>query len=302
MANLNDFPYFTPISAAHLQAFSAYFRNNPAEISEFAFAEMFAWRAVRNTSVAMLDGGICVLLEKNGKWCFYPPFGAADNVAAISKMARYLKDEKGDGYIYGLTEQEAVGAAAADGSLEYAEDTDNADYVYAASDLISLAGRKYDGKRNHLNRFMENYSHTFEPITPEILPQVKDFQEKWCQARSCADDLSLANEGRAVMEVLDNYGVLPVTGAALVVDGVVQAFSIASELNPEMAVVLFEKANPEFKGIYQAINNLFCSRMLSKYKWINREQDGGAEGLRRAKQSYYPVRMIRKFNLKLKKL
>ncbi|HRU39023.1 MAG TPA: phosphatidylglycerol lysyltransferase domain-containing protein [Candidatus Goldiibacteriota bacterium] len=290
MERIPVFPEFAPLQISHRQAIEGYYKENPPEVSELNFTEMFVWRKQRNTSLTDCDGNICVCLEKNGTTLFYPPLGKADKAAIVKKI---LGQAGPDTAFYGFTENEAQELSGAGFSVK--SDPDNADYVYRSEDLIKLAGRKYDGKRNHLKKFLENYEFKFVEITPELIPELISFQRAWCEARACEDDLSLMHESRAVMEALENYPSLGVIGAAVLVKGKVQAFTIASELNADTAVVLFEKANPEYRGIYQFINREFCEKALSKYAWINREQDAGDPGLRRAKQSYNPARMVEKY-------
>jgi len=182
------------------------------------------------------------------------------------------------------------------------EDRENWDYVYLRDDLVNLAGRKYDGKRNQIKKFKNTYpGFEFIAIEGKVIKECIDFQKKWCDMKPCKDDISLINENTAVMEILKNYEKLPVTGAMLKIDGAVHGFTIAGELNPETAVVHIEKANHEFKGIYQAINQMFCEEFLGKFKFINREQDLGNEGLRKAKMSYYPHHMVEKYIIRTNK-
>jgi len=102
------------------------------------------------------------------------------------------------------------------------------------------------------------------------------------------------------MEMLTNFGKLSAIGGVLKIDGQVEGFTIAGELNSNTVVVYVEKANHDFKGIYQALNNLFVKKSLIKYTYINREQDVGDEGLRKAKLSYRPVFLVEKKLIRLK--
>jgi hypothetical protein len=104
-------------------------------------------------------------------------------------------------------------------------------------------------------------------------------------------------ENRMIHEVLDNFEALGLFGAAIMVHGRIEAFTVAERLNDDTAVIHIEKANNEFKGIYQAINNFFCSEGLAEYRFVNREQDEGKPGLRKAKLSYRPFMLAEKYNL-----
>jgi len=293
------FPEFTDVDITHRCQIEACSTENPRTISELNFAEIFAWHNIREMKATKHNGNIILLVNKAGKKYIYPPFGNNAPYKSVIAMLEWLSKNDPEIYAYGFNEQQAK-VSEESCVLSAEEDRDNADYVYSCGDLIRLAGRKFDGKRNHLKNFYRNFESVFEKITPEMIPAIKDFQERWCRERMCEDDLSLANESKAVMEVLDNYTGLPVFGGVLKIKGEIQAFTVASELNSETAVVLFEKARPELRGIYQAINQQFCENMLSGYKWINREQDSGDEGLRRAKLSYNPARLEMKYILRLR--
>lgn len=299
MEGIPVFPEFIPLDISHSKIISVMLSQAAPVVSEMNFAEMFAWHRIRHIMLSCHNGNIIIYVNKGGKKYIYPPVGKNEPNKSLIAILEWMSKEDSEAHAYGFDSVQA-GAAEATGRLAAQEDRDNADYIYSSEELINLAGRKFDGKRNHLKNFYRNFEAEYLAITPEMIPDIKDFQEHWCRARMCEDDLSLINESKAVMEVLDNYTALPVFGAVLKINNGIQAFTIASGLNADTAVVLFEKARPEFRGIYQAINQQFCEKALSGYTWINREQDSGDEGLRKAKLSYNPVRMEAKYTVSLR--
>lgn len=299
MDKIARFPEFTQLDISHRALFEEKFLELQPQVSEFNFTELFAWHNIRDTKITEDNCSLFVYLNKGGKKYFYPPFGKSCSCKSMAAVLEYFMKKNENMFFYGFDNAGAL-VAEATGKLVVTEDRDNADYVYFLQDLISLPGRKFDGKRNHLKNFYRNNDFEFIPVTPDMLPEIKAFQTQWCLSRGCSDDLSLQNESIAVMEVLDHFTELNVFGAVIKINGKIQAFTAASELNHETAVVLFEKGNPEIRGIYQAINKEFCEKMLSKYKWVNREQDGGDEGLRKAKLSYNPDHLVSKYIVKLK--
>lgn len=286
------FPAFEPLDLEHKHSIEERLKVKPLSASEMNFAEMFMWRKVRNTSVSVLDSNIIIRLQKNDGFYLYPPLGGNNEKKCVEEMLR-----ADIGSVYGYSKEEAEDAGL--GAFKIEEDRDNYDYVYSANSLISLEGRKYDGKRNHIKKFPSEKS-SLEPILPDMLPAIIEFQEKWCRNRNCDDDLSLTNEGLAVMELLNNYADLPVFGAAMYVENEIKGYSVASSLSDDTAVVIIEKADPSVKGIYQAINQAFAAKFLNRFIYINREQDGGYEGLRKAKLSYEPELFIEKVKVSLK--
>jgi hypothetical protein len=299
MEKIPVFPEFTPLDISHRKDIESMLALVPPAVSEMNFAEIYAWHEIRDMKLTAHNGNIIISVNKAGNKFIYPPFGINEPNKSLVAILEWMAKDDPEAHAYGFDRARADEAEAT-GRLTAEEDRDNADYIYSSEDLIKLAGRKFDGKRNHLKNFYRNFEAEFSKITPDMIPDIKEFQEHWCRARMCEDDLSLVNESKAVMEVLNNFAALPVFGAVLKIKGAIQAFTISSELNGETAVVLFEKARHEFRGIYQAINQQFCENMLSGYKWINREQDAGDEGLRKAKLSYNPVKMEAKYVVRLR--
>jgi hypothetical protein len=176
-------------------------------------------------------------------------------------------------------------------------DDGQADYVYLASDLATLAGRKYHKKRNLLAQFRGANDYEYSAITADLLPQCIDLQAAWCDIRDCftPENVSLAAENEALLEALEHYETLGLIGGAILIEGRVEAFTIGGRLNEDTLVIHFEKGNPAILGIYQAINQAFCADVGAGYTYINREQDLGDPGLRQAKRSYYPHHMVEKY-------
>jgi hypothetical protein len=122
-------------------------------------------------------------------------------------------------------------------------------------------------------------------------------QEDWCRIKDCAEDPGLLSEDYAIYKALTHFEELGYKGGAIQIDSRIQAFSLGEPLNPNTAVIHVEKANPYIKGLYSAINQLFCSNAWSGMEYINREQDLGIEGLRKAKESYHPHHMVNKYTI-----
>ncbi|MGB9620323.1 MAG: DUF2156 domain-containing protein, partial [Armatimonadota bacterium] len=176
-------------------------------------------------------------------------------------------------------------------------DRDNWDYVYRASDLIELPGRKYDAKRNFINRLKSQRRYEYVVLTSDLADECWKFAERWCDEKLCESIEGLAAERRAVHEMLANFDALGLRGGAVRIDRRVVAFSLGEALNPETLVVHVEKADTSIDGLYQLINNEFCIHEAAGYRWVNREQDLGVPGLRKAKESYHPARLVETWRL-----
>ena len=169
-------------------------------------------------------------------------------------------------------------------------DLDN--YIYLAEDLALLNGRKYQPKRNLLNQFEKNNNWTSGSISVDSIPACLEIIGNIYDKKDLAENSFLSQELETLDFVLKNFLKLKQEGVLILIDGKPVAFSIYEQLNPSMCVIHYEKAIKEYKGLYQLINRETAKSILSKgYKYINREEDLGIEGLRKAKLSYYPVEM-----------
>lgn len=175
------------------------------------------------------------------------------------------------------------------------EDRNNFDYVYRREDLANLSGRKYHNKRNLIAQCLNENDCTYESYSPEIIPDLQKMQSRWCKARDCGKTPGLCHEYLAINEMFQHGGEFDLAGGVVKIDGVIQAYAMGSKLNDNTAAIHFEKAMPEFKGLYQLINQWICQHEFQEFEFINREQDLGIEGLRKAKESYFPEHMITKF-------
>ena len=178
----------------------------------------------------------------------------------------------------------------------------NFDYVYLAQDLINLSGRKFHAKKNHLNAFRKEYPDAkYLPITEEIIPKCRDELNQWYAAHKHAnpDDNFICYERAAIHEIFDHFDAFKLKGGAILLDERVVAFTFGEQLNSDTAVIHVEKADPTIRGIYAAINQNFVAHEWSNMIYINREEDMGIDGLRRAKESYRPIKLIEKFNATL---
>lgn len=186
--------------------------------------------------------------------------------------------------------------SACPGELTYIEDRPNYDYVYRTQDLIDLKGRDYHGKKNHLNYFHKNYEYKFIPLTSDMAVDAMRFIDEFNQRKDVPDhEMQLLKmEEQAMEDVFRNLEGVGYLAGAITIDGKIEALSIGGYLNKNTVTVHVEKANTDFRGLYQAINNEFCKHVASTVKYINREEDMGIPNLRKAKLSYKPVKLVEK--------
>ena len=174
------------------------------------------------------------------------------------------------------------------------------DYIYAVDDLVELKGNRYHKKKNLLNQFEKKYEYTYLPFEPEMIDQAMAMQDDWCTWRDCESSEILSAENKSITRIFQNWDQLSGTlGGALLVDGAMVAYTVAEALTDETVVIHFEKGDTQYKGIYQAINQMFLAHSAGNFLLVNREQDLNDPGLRKAKLSYQPVKFLQKYRVTL---
>lgn len=173
---------------------------------------------------------------------------------------------------------------------------DDLEYIYSAESLKTLSGKKLHSKRNHISAFTRNYDWSFEPLSLNNLSDALEMADLWAnQAEDGEDKVSLLAENAAMKKVLPFMERLKIKGGVIKVEGKVVAFCFGAPINKRVFDVQVEKALPEYKGAYAVINREFAKSLDSSYEYINREDDMGIEGLRKAKLSYQPKIMLEKY-------
>ena len=294
---------FKSIEKADKPIFDKFYSARYYENAHFNFTNLYMWREPFNIQWTLDDDVIYMISEWHGKVAALQPLGAEDKMqGAIAKIIEWFKArDKDKKVVIGGVENTFAKELEKfpDAKFYIKPDRGNFDYVYLADDLINLAGRKYHSKKNHLNSFQKNYPMAnYLPITRDIIPKCRDELNDWYENKSpeLPDDPFLALERAAINEVLDNFCDFNLKGGAIELDGRIIAFTFGEQLNSDTAVIHVEKADPEVRGAYPAINQGFVAHEWSNMTYINREEDMGLEGLRKAKESYKPIKMIEKFN------
>ena len=294
-----------PIELKNRKLFEDYFKKFPPDISEFSFTNLFIWNKYYNYLYLEYKDHLVIYsrdyLEKWGRFLsgrkdtifFLPPIGP-NPVKIILEIFQNLKDVEfhrvPEPLITNIKEEGDFEAL----NIEILEDRNNWDYVYQKEDLIYLPGNKFRQKRRWLNKFLENYDFNFEVITEGLVEKTLQLQLEWCDANECQCNEDLGEEQVAVNRALENYSDLGICGGIICVDEKCVAYTLGEMLNNGTIVIHIEKAHKEFEGSYQAINNLFLKEFGKNAIYVNREQDLGIEGMRRAKEAYKPIRMVKK--------
>lgn len=294
-----QFPSFKKLSIEDKALFDEMFLRFPPLISEFTFTNLFIWRKAYSFEFSRLDSFVCLLGEREGSPFFFPPIGEGDVVECFRKLMGFLKEKREDPEILRVPEAMVKRIDWMSEGMKAELDRDQSDYVYLIKDLIGLEGRRYHRKRNHIKQFKERYSYQYLPLTSEYASECLRLEEEWCNLRHCEVVPGLMNEWMAIKEAFENFETLKLKGGLLTIEGKVEAFTLGEPLNSDTVVIHIEKANPSFEGIYSVINQAFLESQWSHFTYVNREQDLGEEGLRKAKESYFPHHMVHKYRITL---
>lgn len=286
---------FKPIDIGDKAVFDRCFREDPPQVSELTFTNLFIWRHQYHAVWREWRDCLLVILEPPQMHAFgLPPLGTGDKAKALEQLLRDLGEWTPEPTIRRVGEDFVSHFVDRD-RYQVTFDRDNCDYVYLTGDLISLSGNRYHAKKNHLNRFKKTYAFEFRSLSEDLVQDFLGMQESWCQIRECFKEPGLLSEEVAVHEALVWFSELRYKGGAIFIDGKAEAFSLGEPLNSDTAVIHIEKANPDIPGLYTAINQLFCEQCWSGMVYVNREQDLGVEGLRKAKESYLPHHLVNKY-------
>ena len=289
--------HFKPVEIQDKEIFNRYFKEDPPDISELTFTNLFMWQNLYHPVWTEINNVLLIILNPEGNAPFgLQPVGSGNKAEALSILLDYLEEQTAEPKISRAGEK-FVSEVVDKGRFSCIHDRDNSDYIYSTIDLIQLSGRKYHRKKNHLNQFIKRFQYEYHELDLELVECFIDMQEEWCKMRECLEIPDLLSEDYAVHMALTSFEELDYRGGAIKVDGRIEAFSLGEVLNENAAVIHIEKANPEIPGLYTAINQMFCSNAWAEIEYINREQDMGIEGLRKAKESYLPHHMVNKYKI-----
>ncbi len=289
-----DFKPFTPEDK---DLYEKYLFSTGERGCEFSFANLYLWG---RQSFAVVRGHIVMFSQFDRRTVYPYPLGAGDKKAVLDEI---IADARARGIpcrISGIVGDEAKTIENLyPGKFRFHCDRGSYDYVYDINDLAELSGKKYHGKKNHLNRFKEAYEgYVAEPITEKNIPFVRQFAENWFDTKTKENpDSDFHMEKAAIERALRHYTELRLAGIIITYKGEVLAFTIGSRLSSDTFDVHFEKARSDINGAYTVVNYEFARYIRDKYpdiKYLDREEDMGLEGLRKAKESYKPHHMVEK--------
>lgn len=295
--------HFLPVTIDDKLTIQSYFNKSTFRNCDFSFSNIFSWRNSYNTTFAIEDDCLYIRFHARGGVPGYLfPLGGKSIKQAIERIMRDA-ERRGDVFhLYAITEEMfRLVEAALPHQFTYEKQRNWYEYIYNSADLITLVGKKFQSKRNHINKFKRTYEWEYLPITKEIIPECVQLYERWCSENgTCKSQASLFEEGIATQQAFDNYEKLGLIGGALRINGEILAYSYGQPLTVDTFGVHAEKCLYEIDGGFSMMNQQFAEHNCADYKYINREEDLGLDSLRQAKMSYQPAFLLEKGFLRKK--
>lgn len=298
-----DFKDITIDSKKELQP---YFDMVDYEACEYCFTTLFMWQHVYKTGYYIGEDFAVIVGEYEGDSFSILPLAKRDKLSkVIDFVIEYFEKVNKKIYLRGITKEvKEILEKDYPNKFDYIEERDLFDYVYDAESLRTLAGRKNVKKRNHINSFLKEYEGRYEYklLEKEHFDECLELIKEWTSNKEDNDNLDegIDDELLGIKKLFANYDLVKDTLkiGGIFIDNKLEAFTMGELLNPNMALVHIEKANPNIRGLYPYINQHFLINEFNDVDFVNREEDLGIPGLRKAKLSYHPCRFVEKYTVR----
>ena len=292
---------FKPITAADADLLRSYTMEGKCMNCDMNVANLCSWQFLYHTEYAVVEGFLVLRFVSDGHVTYMKPMGKGDLRHVLELLmadARSLGDTLRMACVcpcaQGMMEESMPGAFA------YSVNRDRADYLYLREKLVTLSGKKLQPKRNHISKFKRTYpNYEYRPLTADLVDDCIRLGEEWCRTNDSCMQRAMQAEQRMIDYALHHIDELHIVGGTLWVDEKMVAFTFGARINAEAFDVCVEKADTAYEGAYAMINNEFVSRLPEDITYINREEDLGLEGLRKAKLSYQPDLILDKMTATL---
>lgn len=284
----------------------AYFDMVDYEACEYCFTTLYMWQHAYKTGYYIGDDFAIIVGEYEGDSFSILPLAYKDKLdEVIDFVLNCFENKNKKVYFRGIT-KEVVDTLKEKypSRFEYIQERDLFDYIYEAEGLRTLAGRKNQKKRNHINSFLKEYEgrYKYTLLNKENFDECLEIVKDWTNNKEEQNDFNegMDDEFLAINKIFNDYDELKdkIKIAGIYIDEKLEAFTIGEYLNKNMALIHIEKANPDIRGLYPFINQQFLKNEFSDVDFVNREEDLGIEGLRKAKLSYHPCKFVEKYTIR----
>jgi len=283
-----------------------YVDKEKLESYEYLFSSLYMWKKLDNVKYAIINDALVIEKSEEGKGTFYaqPLKYSKENLTELVDLLIERNENYTDrDYLFG-----DVDASFIDDLKKYTgfkmqiiEDVNDFEYIYNTNDLIELKGKKYHGKKNHVNSFEKSYIYDIKEINNDrVINDCLSLLQRWHEEVATTVDEEMMMEIAAITDLFSELHFFDLQSIAIYVDGDLAGFSVGEKVNDKMAVIHVERGEIAYNGIYSFLNRKFLIENFDDTEFVNRQEDTGNEGLRKAKQSYHPIKMLKKYLLKIK--
>lgn len=296
---------FKCLSLEDKEIIERYADRDKLESYEYLFSSLYMWRKLNNVKYAIINDALIIEKNEEGKGTFFAqPLGySKENLTELVDILierntnftdrEYLFGDVNESFIEDLKKYTGF-------KIEAAEDVNDSEYVYSTKDLIELKGKKYHGKKNHVNSFEKSYEYEIKTIDNEkVVKDCLTLLHRWHEEVAVTVDKEMLMEIDAIKDLFGELHLFDLKSIAVYVDGELAGFAVGETVNGKTAVIHVERGETAYKGIYAFLNQKFLTESFADTEFVNRQEDTGNEGLRKSKQSYHPIKMVKKYLLKV---
>lgn len=285
---------FQPVKASDKAVIDRYMKKANSRSCDMSFAAVYLWKDFYLLEYTVYEDMLIFRTTEEGSSYSFP-IGDADPGKALLALEEHCKANEEVLKLHCVyRENEAWLEEHMPGKFEIEFDRDSADYIYECEKLIGLKGKKFHGKKNHVNKFTKTYDWVYEKITEENIDDCLAMLYKWKEKNCEPGNIEKHAEACVSENALRKREFLGLKGGLLRANGEVVAFALGEQVNEDTLVVHIEKAFSEVPGAYAVINQQFLIHESGGLKYVNREDDVGEPGLRKAKLSYHPEFLVEK--------
>ncbi|SDN18986.1 DUF2156 domain-containing protein [Acetanaerobacterium elongatum] len=292
---------FKTVELTDKETINAYIRKFDSKSCDYSFTNNFIWAKTNHIHFAIVNGFYCLINDNQGDVVYTYPAGNGDLKTVVIAL---MEDAKERGIPFRLRGILPEGVTLLEdlfpGTFEFTPNRSEFDYIYSVDSLTNLTGKKYQSKRNHIARFKDNPNWVYEEINEQNIEECFEMNKKWCMMNGCIENAGLRHEYCAVQTAFDHFFELKLNGGLIRREGKIVAFSMGEPLSTDTYVVHIEKAFADIQGAYPMINREFLSHNCQAFRYVNREEDTGDEGLRKTKLSYQPEILLEKYTATIK--
>lgn len=281
-----------------------YFSLRHTGTCENVITDAYLWKIYYRTKYFLTDTGLCWLYRTDTEVFSTIPLSESQHLQEnVEVLERYFHEVLGQKLVMYLVDEEAVALLdLPEDRYEVIEDRSYFDYVYDAEALRRLSGKKYHKKKNHVNAFLKEYEGRYQcrRLAGFDIEEILDFIHAWHDERPSDDPYHRDEyEIKGIEYIIRNCRLIKYEMFGVFIDGKLEAFSLGTyDAVMKMAVIHVEKANAEIRGLYPFVNQQFLCMAFPEAELVNREDDMGLPGLRKAKESYHPVQLVKKYTVR----